>query len=197
MWKASDNEFNRTALLQSLQFWRGEPNHSTPQPLTSPSSHESPPLPASTSGPAITEGKKQNMAPDSSPQPWRYVRWRKAHSRLPQTAKEPSELIRGNFYHRVLPDEDLLEVAEKFATYPEVLMEANQIFNPVNIATGQLLWVPRTHPVEWGDTLWSLSLKYKVPIGTIQKANGIVDPDLIYAGDVLVVPEEPDNRNAW
>ena len=31
--------------------------------------------------------------------------------------------FKGNFYHKVLPDEDLFEVSENFATYPEVLME--------------------------------------------------------------------------
>ena len=30
---------------------------------------------------------------------------------------------KGNFYHKVLPDEDLFEIAEKYASYPEVLME--------------------------------------------------------------------------
>ncbi|MCO5612190.1 hypothetical protein L7F22_066452 [Adiantum nelumboides] len=50
---------------------------------------------------------------------------------------------------RVLPDEDLAEVAEKFETYPEVLMEANRVLNPVNIATGELLWIPWTHSLEW------------------------------------------------
>lgn len=35
-----------------------------------------------------------------------------------------------------------------------------------------------------GNTLWSLSQKYKVSMLAIQKANGIVNPDLIYAGNV-------------
>lgn len=187
MIKASENDFNRAALQQSLQFWRGEPKPLPVQPLASTSPDTS-----------VAEAVQQTPAKlDTRPRPWRYVRWRKAHDRLPQMPKQTQEVPRGNFYHRVLPDEDLIEVAEKFATYPEVLMEANRVLNPVNIATGQILWVPRTHPIEWGNTLWSLSHKYNVPISTIQNANGIADPDLIYAGDILVVPEEPDNRNAW
>ncbi|KAI5081988.1 hypothetical protein GOP47_0001731 [Adiantum capillus-veneris] len=192
MMKTSENDFNRAALQQSLQFWRGEAKPSPPQ---LPSSKET--FVAESSKVARPTPEMLDSKQDMGPRPWRYVRWRKAHNRLPQMRKEHQESKRGNFYHRVLPDEDLIEVAEKFETYPEVLMEANHVLNPVNIATGQVLWVPRTHPIEWGNTLWSLSLKYNVPIGTIQKANGIVDPDLIYAGDVLVVPEEPDNRNAW
>ncbi|KAH7316296.1 hypothetical protein KP509_21G087000 [Ceratopteris richardii] len=190
MMKGNENEFERAALQESLQFWRWESKPSSPQSFTSSSLNHSPVSLPSTS--ATIPG-----IPDSGPRPWRYIRWRKAHARLPQMVREHSDIGRGNFYHRVLPDEDLVEVAEKFTTYPEVLMEANRILNPINVATGQLLWVPRTHPIEWGNTLWSLSLKYNVPISTIQKANGIVDPDLIYAGDVLVVPEEEDNRNAW
>lgn len=193
--KTSENDFNRAALQQSLQFWRGEPKALPPQPpVLSTSSETSIAEPAKVAKPTL---EMIDFKKDAGPRPWRYIRWRKAHERLPQMTKGHQEVKRGNFYHRVLPDEDLIEVAEKFATYPEVLMEANHVLNPVNVVTGQLLWVPRTHAIDWGNTLWSLSLKYNVPISTIQKANGIVDPDLIYAGDVLVVPEEPDNRNGW
>ncbi|MCO5551003.1 hypothetical protein L7F22_004498 [Adiantum nelumboides] len=193
MMKTSENDFNRAALQDSLQFWRGEPKTSRPHPpISSKETSVSEPDKLARLTPETPDGKQ-----DAGPGPWRFVRWRKAHSRLAQIPKGHQEIRRGNFYHKVLPDEDLAEVAEKFETYPEVLMEANRVLNPVNIATGQLLWVPRTHSIEWGNTLWSLSLKYNVPVSTIQKANGIVDPDLIYAGDVLVVPEEPDNRNPW
>ena len=27
--------------------------------------------------------------------------------------------------------------------------QANGILNPANLATGQVLWVPRTHPIQW------------------------------------------------
>eukprot|EP00250_Pteridium_aquilinum_P013722 c21532_g1_i1 orf=489-1064(-) len=191
MIKASENDFNRAALQQSLQFWHGgDPKPAPLQPSASTS-------PESSIIESAKVAKQSSAMLDTKRRPWRYVRWRKAHDQLPQMVKEKQEVSRGNFYHRVMPDEDLIEVAEKFSTYPEVLMEANGVLNPVNIATGQVLWVPRTHPIEWGNTLWSLSHKYNVPISTIQNANGIADPDLIYAGDILVVPEEPDNRNAW
>lgn len=140
--------------------------------------------------------RQESTALDNKPRPWRYVRWRKAQQIFPQPKKEKKE-IRGNFYHKVLPDEDLFDVAAKHATYPEVLMEANNILNPLNVANGQILWVPRTHLIQWGDTLWSLSRKCGVSIQSIQTANGIADPNLIYAGDIAVVPEEPDNRAAW
>eukprot|EP00249_Psilotum_nudum_P006944 c20177_g1_i1 orf=260-817(-) len=133
----------------------------------------------------------------SRPHPWRYVRWKKAHERQAMNITQKKEKVKGNFYHKVLPDEDLAEVASKYDTYTEVLMEANTILNPANVATGQILWIPRTHLVHRGNTLWSLSHKYGVSIPSIQIANGIVDPNLIYAGDIIVIPEDPDNRIVW
>lgn len=46
------------------------------------------------------------------------------------------------------------------------------------------------HHIVRGDTLWALSRRYGVSIGAIVKANAdkIKDPDLIYAGDTIVIP---------
>jgi nucleoid-associated protein YgaU len=47
----------------------------------------------------------------------------------------------------------------------------------------------RRHHVRPGDTLWALSRRFGVSIDDIVKANPkIKDPDLIYAGDTLVIP---------
>lgn len=47
----------------------------------------------------------------------------------------------------------------------------------------------RKHHIKRGDTLWALSRRYGVSIDAIVKANAkIKDPDLIYAGDTIVIP---------
>lgn len=46
-----------------------------------------------------------------------------------------------------------------------------------------------THTVEWGDTLGALSHRYGVGVGDLAVANGIADPDLIYVGTVLTIPQ--------
>jgi len=39
-----------------------------------------------------------------------------------------------------------------------------------------------------GDTLSALAVRFHVSVGALARANGIADPNLIYAGSVLVVP---------
>lgn len=46
----------------------------------------------------------------------------------------------------------------------------------------------RTHTIVWGDTLARLAARYGSTVGAIAQANGIANPDLIYAGDTLIIP---------
>lgn len=45
-----------------------------------------------------------------------------------------------------------------------------------------------THFVQRGDTLFRISLRYRVPLSAIAAANNIVNVNLIYAGQTLVIP---------
>lgn len=46
-----------------------------------------------------------------------------------------------------------------------------------------------THNIAWGDTLSGLAARYGTSVDALMAANGkISNPDLIYAGDTLVVP---------
>src|SRR5688500_10809703 len=45
-----------------------------------------------------------------------------------------------------------------------------------------------SHTVQPGETLFRIALRYGVNVNTLASANGIFNPDRIYAGQVLVVP---------
>jgi LysM repeat protein len=45
------------------------------------------------------------------------------------------------------------------------------------------------HTVRWGENLSSIAHYYGVPVQTIMYANHIVNPNLIYAGTVLYIPD--------
>jgi|SRR5581483_2601520 len=47
----------------------------------------------------------------------------------------------------------------------------------------------RVHTVQPGETLDGLARRYGVGIAELARTNGIGDPDLIYAGDNLAIPE--------
>jgi putative chitinase len=45
-----------------------------------------------------------------------------------------------------------------------------------------------THTVQLGENLFRISLRYNVTIAALMQANGIFNPNLIYAGQVLRIP---------
>lgn len=50
--------------------------------------------------------------------------------------------------------------------------------------------VSLSHTVSTGDTMWKLAVKYQVGTGEIIRANNqISNPDLIYPGQVLTIPQ--------
>lgn len=48
----------------------------------------------------------------------------------------------------------------------------------------------RTHIVVFGESLYTISLQYGLPWTEVAAANGITDPDTIYAGQILIIPGE-------
>jgi LysM repeat protein len=50
---------------------------------------------------------------------------------------------------------------------------------------------PVTYIVELGDTLWTIAAKFGIDdIRLIMSANDLADPDAIFVGDELIIPEE-------
>ncbi len=47
---------------------------------------------------------------------------------------------------------------------------------------------PVIHYVAPGETLYGIAARYRVPVGAIMQANGLRNPDLIYAGQPLRIP---------
>ena len=55
-----------------------------------------------------------------------------------------------------------------------------------------------THTVEKGDTMWKIAVKYEVGLSEIKSANiHIKNPDLIYPGDKLYIPELDSSVTAY
>jgi LysM repeat protein len=48
--------------------------------------------------------------------------------------------------------------------------------------------VVRTHQVRFGENLFRISLRYNVSLRTLMQANGITNPNLIFVGQVLIIP---------
>jgi LysM repeat protein len=98
----------------------------------------------------------------------------------------------------------LYSTARAYGVDVWALANANGIANPNIIYAGQRIVVPtgpggRTPPGSWtpsgrvhivqpGENLYRIALNYGVSQWAIARANGIANPNYIYAGQRLVIP---------
>jgi LysM repeat protein len=110
------------------------------------------------------------------------------------------------FAYTVVPGDTLIGIATRNGDCVAALAQRNHIANPNLIYAGQVLTVcpgctgggttppppparcRYMHTVMPGETLYRISLMYGTTVYAIQAANGIANPNLIYAGQVLCIP---------
>jgi LysM repeat protein len=113
-----------------------------------------------------------------------------------------------NTIYIVQPGDTLLNIANRFRTTVAVLAQLNGITNPNVIRVGQRLLIPAgnvpvpptpvpppsqpgrptTYTVQPGDTLFRIALRFGIPVPQLIQANGILNPNRVFVGQVLVVP---------
>ena len=109
----------------------------------------------------------------------------------PANAEETGPVV-----YVVQKGDTLFSIARRFGVDMEELARANGITDPSTIYVGQRLVIPggRATParqlyyVQPGDTLTGIAQKFNVSLQALMEANGITDPDQIYAGQVLRIP---------
>jgi LysM repeat protein len=114
--------------------------------------------------------------------------------------------------YTVRSGDTLYAIAARYNTTVATLAQLNKIVNPNLIFPGQVLQVsgvvqpspptpqptqipvpqplprPATHVVQPGENLFRISLKYNITWDVLARANGIFNPNLIFPGQVLVIP---------
>lgn len=102
--------------------------------------------------------------------------------------------------YTVRPGDTLSAIARRFGTSVQALAQLNLIPNPSLIYAGQVLCLPAqssppppggcqdTYTVRRGDTLIALARRFDTSVQMLAQLNGICNPNLIYAGQVLCVP---------
>ena len=100
----------------------------------------------------------------------------------------------------VKPGETLSEIADRHGVSLTQLMQANGISNPNLVVAGQSLRLPGssaagagssrggTVTVQPGDTLSNIADRQGVSLNQLMQANGITNPDMVVAGQKLVLP---------
>jgi lysozyme len=97
--------------------------------------------------------------------------------------------------HTVARGETLYRISRRYGTTVATLQSINGIANANRISTGQVLCVQQatvgntTYVVQRGDRLSRIAQRYGISMSVLAQVNGISDPNRIYAGQVLVIPE--------
>jgi len=104
--------------------------------------------------------------------------------------------------HAVAPGEALGTIAELYSVSFADLLSLNEIDDVNLIRVGDELLIPEVrtdkgdatvidvqHEVEAGQSLSIIAELYDVGVATIMRVNGLVNPNLIEAGDVLTIPD--------
>ncbi len=112
--------------------------------------------------------------------------------------------------HTVQAGENLFRIALRYGTTVQALATANNIANPALIYVGQVLVIPAagqpvpqptavpgqptpvpgtlvTYTVVAGDNLSRIAQRYGTTVAALASANNIVNPNLIYVGQVLKI----------
>lgn len=117
--------------------------------------------------------------------------------------------------YTIQPGDTLSSIARRFNVSVQAIAAANSIVNPNLIYAGQVILIPDdsappanpdspttplppspagpgtsvgTYTIQRGDTLYKIAISHGVTVAALVQANGITNPNIIYAGQVLIIP---------
>ena len=115
----------------------------------------------------------------------------------PSKSEAPTTSVDSKQYYIVKSGDSLSEIATKYNTTVAELVRLNNIKNPNLIYAGEKIILPGTnsgtsnssyYTVKSGDTLSEIAAKYNTTVAELVRLNNIKNPNLIYAGEKIVLP---------
>lgn len=110
--------------------------------------------------------------------------------------------------YRVRPGDNLTRIASRHGSSIDALMSANGLSDPDFVMIGTSLTIPEggrsgggssgggRHTVRFGETLSGIAARHAVSVESLRAANGIADPNLVFAGATITVPAGSTVRTA-
>lgn len=104
-------------------------------------------------------------------------------------------------YHTIQRGENLFRIALRYGTTVAALQQANGLGNSTLIFAGQQLCVASSgnnnggntggtrYIIQPGDTLGRIARRYGVDLWVLARVNSIINPNLIYAGQAINIPD--------
>ncbi len=109
-------------------------------------------------------------------------------------APAPQQNTQAGGQYTVQPGDTLSGIAQRYGTNYQTLAALNGIANPNLITVGQKITLPggaaapvgrKTYKIVSGDTLSKIAANNGTDVATLQRLNGISNPNLIYAGTTI------------
>lgn len=97
------------------------------------------------------------------------------------------------FIYTVKPGDSLANIASRFGLTASRVATDNQLMHPNNLEVGQSLVIMSNSmrfPIREGQTLYSLSQEFQVPLDSLIAANPNVNPISLQIGDIINIPAE-------
>jgi murein DD-endopeptidase MepM/ murein hydrolase activator NlpD len=111
----------------------------------------------------------------------------------------------GGPQYLVREGDTLYDIARNFGLTLNALLEANPGIEAETLSVGASLTIPgfegvagtlNTHGLEVGESLDSLSLRLGLRRDSLVRLNGLVNPDLVYINEPIVIVDQPDSGPA-
>ncbi|MDP8262515.1 MAG: LysM peptidoglycan-binding domain-containing protein [Candidatus Ancaeobacter aquaticus] len=107
--------------------------------------------------------------------------------------------------HKVARGDNLWDISKQYDVSVNAIKRVNNISKPDSLKVGQNIRIPLDmsarfnesskemkkdiiHTIDYGDTLWELSLLYEVPLKTIKKVNNIWNTKKLKVGQKIIIP---------
>ena len=102
----------------------------------------------------------------------------------------------------------LSQIAYQYGTTVAELVRLNNIANPNLIYVGQRIYLPNgnnegnsggntiQYTVRYGDTLSQIAYQYGTTVAELVRLNSIVNPNLIYVGQILTIPSRSSSSGS-
>lgn len=119
---------------------------------------------------------------------------------IPQTAP-PLPPCPNGFYYTIRPGDTFYKLSQQFNVPLQAIIDANPGVDPNNLQIGQIVCIPQAAPpmppcpngfyytIRPGDTLFTLSQRFNVPVQAIIAANPGIDPNNLQIGQVICIPQ--------
>ena len=101
----------------------------------------------------------------------------------------------------VQPGDNLWGISQRFGVSIDELVSENGLSDPGQLTVGMQLVIPgldglqgvlTTQEIPFGESLWSLSRRYEIPVDLLVRLNKFTSPESTAAGASLILPQPED-----